>query len=120
MTKSNQGLALPAGTVRPEVGPRLGKGGRSLAFYAILFVFLLVVLLPIYYIFLTAFAPGDKLFTQPLSYLPQSLKLCLYHKIFSTPPIGGYMLNTIFLATVSTVIPLIFIFLAAYAIARLQ
>jgi ABC-type glycerol-3-phosphate transport system permease component len=106
--------------VRPEIRPRLAKAGRSLAFYATLLLFLTVILLPIYYIFLTAFAPGDKLFTQPLSYLPQSLKLERYQQIFAALPIARYMLNTVLLSTVSTVLALVICFLAAYAIARLQ
>jgi len=118
MTRPN--LALTTGTVRRDGGVRLTKVGRALGFYATLVFFLIVVLLPIYYIFLTAFAPGDKVFTQPLSYLPQSLKLDRYQQIFAALPIGRYMLNTLFLATVSTVIALIICFLAAYAIARLQ
>ena len=118
MTKANQ--ALTTGTVRPEIGPRLAKAGGSLALYATLLLFLLVILLPIYYIFLTAFAPGDKLFTQPLSYLPQTLKLERYQQIFDALPIARYMLNTVLLATVSTVIALVVCFLAAYAIVRLQ
>src|SRR5215510_2423184 len=99
---------------------RLRRAAGNVLFYLTLIVFLLVVLLPIYYIFLTAFAPGDKLFTQPLSYLPQSLKLERYQEIFASLPIGRYMLNTVMLATVSTVIALIISFLAAYAIAWLQ
>jgi ABC-type glycerol-3-phosphate transport system permease component len=82
--------------------------------------FMVVVLLPIYYIFLTAFAPGDKLFTKPLSYLPQSLSLDRWRNIFDSLPIGRYMLNTVFLATVSTLLALLVSFLAAYAIARLD
>jgi ABC-type glycerol-3-phosphate transport system permease component len=120
MTKSHLSSALPAGTVRPEIGPRLAKAGRSFAFYVTLLLFLIVILLPIYYIFLTAFAPGDKLFTQPLSYLPQSFKLERYQQIFAALPIARYMLNTVFLSTVSAVIALIICFLAAYAIVRLQ
>jgi ABC-type glycerol-3-phosphate transport system permease component len=111
---------LTAGTARPAIGPRLAKAGRSTVFYLALFLFLLIVLLPIYYIFLTAFAPGDKLFTKPLSYLPRSLDLERYRQIFAALPIARYMLNTVLLSTVSAVIALFISFLAAYAIARLQ
>jgi ABC-type glycerol-3-phosphate transport system permease component len=85
-----------------------------------LVLFLGIVLLPIYYIFLTAFAPGDKLFTRPLTYIPQSLAIERFHDIFSALPIGRYMANTAFLATVSTLLALSASLLAAYAIARLQ
>jgi ABC-type glycerol-3-phosphate transport system permease component len=96
------------------------KAKRTVPFYGLLALFLIIVLLPIYYIFLTAFAPSEKLFTQPLSYLPQSLELTRFKTVFAGLPIGRYMLNTAVLATSSTLLALFFSFLAAYAIARMQ
>jgi ABC-type glycerol-3-phosphate transport system permease component len=96
------------------------RAKRTLPFYGLLALFLIIVLLPIYYIFLTAFAPSEKLFTQPLSYLPQSLELTRFKTVFAGLPIGRYMLNTAVLATSSTLLALFFSFLAAYAIARMQ
>lgn len=93
---------------------------RSILFYIALLIFMLVVLLPIYYIFLTAFSPGDQLFTKPLSYLPRTFNFERYHQIFQALPIWRYMLNTVFLATTSTLLTLLLSFLAAYALARLN
>ena len=88
-------------------------------FYLALGAFLVVVLLPLYYIFLTAFAPGGRVFTKPLSYLPQGLGLARYRQIFDELPIGRYLLNTLLIATAATVITLLVSFMAAYAIARI-
>jgi ABC-type glycerol-3-phosphate transport system permease component len=99
---------------------RLQRLAGTILFYAALVLFLIVVLLPIYYIFLTAFAPGDKLFSKPLSYVPQSFALDRFRLIFDVLPIGRYMLNTAFLATLSTLLALGVSLLAAYALARLQ
>lgn len=108
-------------TKQPVHWRRLVRTMRSIPFYLALAVFLTVVLLPIYYIFLTAFAPGDKIFTKPLSYLPRSLAIFdRYRQIFAALPIARYLLNTTYLATVSTIIALVISFLGAYAIARLQ
>jgi ABC-type glycerol-3-phosphate transport system permease component len=96
------------------------KAIRTVPFYGLLAVFMVIVLLPIYYIFLTAFTPSEKLFTQPLSYLPQSLELTRFKIVFAGLPIGRYLLNTAVLATSSTLLALFFSFLAAYAIARMQ
>ena len=96
------------------------KAIRTVPFYGLLAVFMIIVLLPIYYIFLTAFTPSEKLFTQPLSYLPQSLELTRFKIVFAGLPIGRYLLNTAVLATSSTLLALFFSFLAAYAIARMQ
>ncbi len=92
----------------------------NILFYVLLLGFMLIILLPLYYILLTAFTPGDKLFTKPLSYLPQSFALDRFAAIFKALPIVRYMFNTVFLATVSTVLALIASLLAAYALARLQ
>lgn len=100
---------------------RLQKLFFRVAFYIGLTAFLVIVLLPIYYIFLTAFAPGDKVFTTPLTYLPQSLEIIQrYQRIFTALPIAQYLFNTVFLATTSTLIALTLSFLAAYAIARYE
>ncbi len=107
-------------TVRPSHPFNWQRFVRNVLFYAMLITFLIVVLLPIYYIFLTAFAPGDKLFSKPLSYMPQRFDFDRYRQIFKALPIGRYMFNTAFLATTSTVLTLFFSFLAAYALARLN
>ncbi len=104
----------------PLSSNRLRKALRAAPLYLLVFVFLVVVLLPIYYIFLTAFIPGDKLFTQPLTYIPKAITFERWGQIFHSLPIGRYMLNTLLLSTVSTLLALLVSFLAAYAIARLD
>lgn len=111
---------MAIGIPRPSPSRVWRRLVRSIPFYMMLFVFLTIILLPIYYIFLTAFAPGDRLFTQPLSYVPQSLELTRFETVFKGLPIPRYMLNTAVLATTSTLLALFFSFLAAYALARLQ
>lgn len=93
---------------------------RSAGFWACLGAFFVIVLLPIYYIFLAAFVPGSKVFTKPLTYIPQTLGLERFRTIFAEIPIGRYLLNTLFLSTTSALISLAVCFLAAYAIARIQ
>lgn len=99
---------------------RLRRLVGNIFFYLLLGVFMLIVLLPIYYIFLTAFAPGDQLFTKPLSYLPRSLAVERFQDIFNALPIARYMFNTAFLASASTLLAIAVSLLAAYALARLQ
>lgn len=89
-------------------------------FYAALGVFLVVVLLPIYYIWLPAFEEGGRFYSTPLNYFPDDFTLDRFRYAFRDLPVLRYMLNTVFLATTSTVIALIISFLAAYAIARIR
>ncbi|MCL5995244.1 MAG: carbohydrate ABC transporter permease [Chloroflexi bacterium] len=100
---------------------RIGRTVEGILFYGAVVLFLLIILLPIYYIFLTAFAAGDQLFTKPLNYLPQTFGIIdRLNVVFAGLPIWQYLANTVFLATMSTVIALALCFLAAYSIARLQ
>lgn len=90
-------------------------------FYAVLIVFMVYILLPIYYVALTAFTASDKLFSRPLNYLPESLGIVeRLEEIFDSLPVWRYMANTTFLATTSTLIALFLSFLGAYSIARLN
>lgn len=97
-----------------------GRLVRRVLFYAVVVLFLVAVLLPIYYIFLTAFVSGSRLFETPLNYFPSDVSLQRFWDIFGSLPIGRYLLNTLFLSTVSAVIALAVSFLAAYAIARID
>jgi ABC-type glycerol-3-phosphate transport system permease component len=101
---------------RAKTRKRLG----SILFYAVLIIFMIYILLPIYYVALTAFTSSDKLFSRPLNYFPEGLGIDRYREIFDSLPIGRYMLNTAFLATTSTLIALFLSFLGAYAIARMN
>lgn len=99
---------------------RLRRLVGNILFYLLLGIFVIVIILPIYYIFLTAFTSGDKLFTKPLSYLPQTFAIDRFRAVFAGLPILRYMFNTVFLASVSTVLAIAVSLLAAYALARLQ
>lgn len=107
-------------TIRPTAQVQTGRLVRGVLFYTALAGFLVTILLPIYYVLMTAFVPGDRLFTQPLTYIPATLSLERFEAVFGALPIWRYMWNTLFLAATSTLIALIVCFLAAYAIARFQ
>lgn len=92
----------------------------SVLFYVAVIVFLVSILLPIYYISLTAFSEGARIFTVPLTYLPASLNLEHFRAVLTNLPLVDYFANTVFLATASTLLGLLVCFLGAYAIARLH
>jgi ABC-type glycerol-3-phosphate transport system permease component len=92
----------------------------SVLFYVAVIAFLGSILLPIYYISLTAFSEGARIFTVPLTYLPASLNLEHFRAVLTNLPLIEYFANTVFLATASTLLGLLVCFLGAYAIARLH
>jgi ABC-type glycerol-3-phosphate transport system permease component len=107
-------------SARPRFPGRPGRLIASVLFYAAVIAFLVSILLPIYYISLTAFSPGARLFTVPLTYLPASLNLEQFSAVLTNLPLVRYFINTVFLATASTLLGLLVSFLGAYAIARLH
>ena len=56
---------------------------RTAVFYVALALFLVVILLPIYYVLMTASVPGDRLFTQPLTYVPAAHSLERFEAVFA-------------------------------------
>jgi len=101
-------------------GFQIGKQGRRILFGGLVLLFVLIIILPIYYIFLTAFVSGPRLFTQPLTYFPTNLSFERFTTVLDSLPIWRYMFNTIFLAVSSALIALLICLLAAYAIVRLD
>lgn len=99
---------------------RLNRLSRTAILNLTVTVFLVSILLPLYYIFLTAFAPSGKLFSKPLNYFPDELGFGRFGDVFGALPIGRYLFNTLVLSTSSTLVSLLICFLAAYSIARLR
>ena len=99
---------------------QLSKSARNLLFGALVLLFVLIIILPIWYIFLTAFVSGPKLFTQPLTYIPTEVSFDRFTAVLDSLPIWRYLFNTVFLAVSSTLIALLISLLAAYAIARVE
>lgn len=83
-------------------------------------LFVLIILLPIYYIYLTAFVSGPRLFTQPLTYFPTNVSFERFIAVLDSLPVWRYLFNTVFLAITSALIALVISLLAAYAIARVN
>jgi ABC-type glycerol-3-phosphate transport system permease component len=106
-------------TLRSARSFRVERAVRTALLYAVLALFLIVILLPIYYVLMTAFVPGNRLFTQPLTYIPAELSLERFQVVFSSLPLARYLWNTLFLSVTSTLISLLVCFLAAYALARI-
>jgi ABC-type glycerol-3-phosphate transport system permease component len=111
---------MATASIRSAQSFRTERLVRTALFYLALAIFLIVILLPIYYVLMTAFVPGNRLFTQPLTYIPAALSLERFDAVFASLPIGRYLFNTLFLSITSTLISLAVCFLAAYAIARIS
>jgi multiple sugar transport system permease protein len=86
--------------------------------YAILLLIMVIVLFPIYWMVITSFKGRLELTTYPPTLFPQNLILDNYRDAFSGSDIPRYMLNSVIVVGVSTLISLLFGTLAGYSLAR--
>lgn len=114
---------------RPTAVPRtsrLGNRNRRLLerilIYAVLIFFAVLVLAPIIWMLSTALKPKSQWFEPTLHWIPRTLTFDNFQKILNNPglPMGRWFMNSIGVATVSTLLILAIDALAAYAYARMQ
>ncbi|MGQ9629694.1 MAG: carbohydrate ABC transporter permease [bacterium] len=99
---------------------RRGRIIRKILQYFFLMVFVMVIMSPLYYIFLSAFQPREDMFTIPLNYWPRHPTLEHFIRVFNTIPYARYILNTTILSLGCSVAVLIVAIPAAYAFARID
>jgi len=84
-------------------------------------IFVLIDIVPVYWIGLSAITPVGKVFWSGWGrYLPLNLTLENFRKLFLALPYGRYFLNSVLVCTVSASISIFLALLASYAFARLH
>jgi len=109
-------------TTRSGMSARNSKRLQLALRYTILVLIALIILVPLVWMLSTSFKPKSQWFAREVEWIPRTFTLENYTKIFSSPstPIGRWFLNSILLATITTVLTLFVASLAAYAYARLE
>ena len=114
--------AIPSAASRPRA-PRtsaLRKTPGRLLIYPLMALFLLVTLVPIYWIVLSAFTPLGDLFKLPLHYFPTHPSLINFQTVAQILPLGAEFLNSALLSIFSAAFSVLVCLLAAYAFARIR
>ncbi|MEO6013519.1 MAG: carbohydrate ABC transporter permease [Devosia sp.] len=95
------------------------KWYEYLSIYAGIFVFLLFVLAPFIEGFLVSLKPLSLLFSSPYSFWPTNGSLTAYFTMWeSVPGFWRYIVNSLFLSSVITLVVIVLVVPAAYAFAR--
>ena len=95
---------------------RLGTTGRML----VLFPFMVFVLFPFFWVLITAFKTTHQISTRTSIFWPAPFTLEQFrHLLFETPFLTWFA-NSVLVATVSTIISVVFAALAGYALSRLK
>ncbi len=87
----------------------------------LLVLFVIGILFPIYWIFLVSVIPSKNLLSQDLSWLiPREISLQYYKELLATTNFGKYYLNSLVIASITTILTLIVATLGGYSLARLH
>ena len=93
---------------------------RAFLFYLPMAAILLFLLFPFYWTFITSVKPSEELLGQTVTYWPQNFTWDAYHRLFSQVNFLGPMGNSLFVASMTTMVTLIVSTLAAYAFSRFE
>ena len=86
--------------------------------FVILALFLLGVLAPLYWLFITSFKTSAEINSLQVTYWPQQFTLENYQKLFQVTNFGVYMKNSLIVTFVSALIVLVLSICGGYALAR--
>ena len=93
---------------------------KLLIYFGIL-IFMTFILLPFVEMFYASLRPLDHLFRSPYLFYSDDLSFWAYREMWKTVPmLGRYIFNSFFLATVTSLLTLLFVIPAAYSYARFK
>ena len=93
---------------------------KLLIYFGIL-IFMTFILLPFVEMFYASLRPLDNLFRSPYQFYSDDLSFWAYSEMWKTVPmLGRYIFNSFFLATVTSLLTLLFVIPAAYSYARFK
>ena len=90
------------------------------AFYLFVILFVIILILPFFWQFMTSIKPLNEISAMPAKWIPGYVHFEFYRNVFTLHPFARYMLNSFIVATSSTLLSLVIGAMAAYALARLR
>ena len=91
-----------------------------IAFYLFVIIFVVLLLLPFIWQFLTSGKPLNEIDEMPAKWIPSQIHGDFYVNVFTKHPFARYMLNSLIVATTATLLSLLVGASAAYALSRLH
>lgn len=111
--------AVPGARPRSAVAQRRRLAHRVLV-YAGLGLYSLLAVFPLYWLFKSSFTVGLDLIAAVPSFLPRSVDLSNYQRVFSVGLITTFFANSLKLALLSTFLTILIASLAAYSLSRFR
>ncbi len=99
-----------------------GRALRLVGIYIVLILVALIILIPLFWLLSTSLKPKNELFTNAIQWIPTTPTLDNYTRLFANQqtPVGRWFLNSLAIASTTTLLVLAVDSLAAYAYARMQ
>ena len=95
--------------------PRLTKQARSVFYQAFALLLGCIIILPIIYALLISFMPASQILRRPPTFIPKKWILDNYKLAITATTLGRFMLNSLIIAGVSSIVRVITSAMAAYA-----
>jgi len=96
----------------------MGRAVAPVARRALLAALILYAAVPFYWMVLTAIRPANELLRVPPPWIPGSVSVASFGSVWSTIPLVHYMLNTLIVALLTTLVGVTIAALAAYGLVR--
>lgn len=101
-----------------------GSSRKYLAYdvlrYLVIIIMSVLVAFPIYWMILTALQDPNVTLQYPPSFYPKSPNLLGFHQLFTDNPMGRWLLNSAFVASIATAVTTTFGILGAYALSNFR
>lgn len=86
--------------------------------WALTIVVAFVILLPVYWIFISSITPSNELFSSPIKYIPEHPTLDNYIRIFTRMNLGEKIMNTAIITLFALLVSTVICLMGAYAFTR--
>jgi multiple sugar transport system permease protein len=93
---------------------------KTIRFYVFIVIFLIIIIFPFYWEFITSIKKPDEIFGSFTRFWPKHSTLESYKLVFTARPFGKFLWNSFVISSLTTIVAIVFASLAAYAIARLK
>lgn len=94
------------------------KSLKVITVYSIIFIACLTVILPFFWLILTAFKTDAELFSLDFTFFPKEFSFSTFYEIWIKKDFNRYTLNSLYIAVFSTMISVLISSLAAYGFTR--
>ncbi|MBL4937344.1 carbohydrate ABC transporter permease [Clostridium sp. YIM B02515] len=93
---------------------------KTIRFYVFIVIFLIIIIFPFYWEFITSIKKPDEIFGSFTRFWPKHSTLESYKLVFTARPFGKFLWNSFVISSLTTIVAIVFASFAAYAIARLK